>query len=93
MLGKIAGILMMVWFYQTGKQHHANAIQWAIIGLVGYWLVWWLITLTVANPLLGTLPKNAVSMYVLVTHMPAVVASIAAYFIRLKLLKDLQQSS
>lgn len=89
MLGKIAGILMLVWFYQTGKQYEDNPVKWAIIGLVGYWLVWWLVTLTIANPILTSLPRNAVTGYLLVSHMPAVVGVVAAIFIRLKLLKDL----
>lgn len=92
MLAKIAAILMVVWFYQTAKENQAETVKWVIIGLIGYWLTWWLVTLTLANPILGTLSKNQVGMYLLVTHIPAVTAVIAAYFIRLKLLKDLPKN-
>ncbi len=92
MLAKIAGILMVVWFYQTAKQHQTETVKWVIIGLVGYWLTWWVVTLTVANPILATLPKTAMFMYYLVTYSPALVAIVAAYFIRQKLIKDLQKT-
>ena len=33
---KLAAIVIVVIFYQTGKNNGENGIRWAIIGLVGY---------------------------------------------------------
>lgn len=33
---KLAAIVTVVIFYQTGKQNGENGIRWAVIGLVGY---------------------------------------------------------
>ena len=35
---KLAAIVTVVVFYQTGKNNGENGIRWAIIGLVGYLL-------------------------------------------------------
>lgn len=39
MLAKIAAILMIIWFFQTAKEHQQNPYKWVVIGLIGYWLV------------------------------------------------------
>ena len=33
---KLAAIITVVVFYQTGKSNGENGIRWAVIGLVGY---------------------------------------------------------
>ena len=33
---KLAAIVIVVIFYQTGKNNGENGIRWAVIGLVGY---------------------------------------------------------
>jgi hypothetical protein len=92
MLAKIAAIIMLVWFFQTASQQQENPWKWVIIGLVGYWLVWWIVTLTIANPLLNSLPNRSWVLLLAIRHIPAFAAIIAAVLVRKKLLADLQKT-
>lgn len=92
MLAKIAAILMIVWFFQTAKQNGGKPFEWVIIGLIGYWIVWWIVTLVVANPLLNSMPKGSVMVLLLIRHVPAFAAIAAAILVRKKLLADLQKT-
>lgn len=86
LLAKIAGIIILVWFYQTAKKQNENGIKWALTGSVGYWLVWWIMTLGVANPLLEFFERSSVIFLLLIGQLPAVAAIVAAIFIRKKYL-------
>ena len=46
-LAKFAGIAVLVWFYLTAKDKGEQPLKWAIIGLIGYWIAWWAVRLTV----------------------------------------------
>jgi len=87
LLAKFAGIAVLVWFFVTAKQQGEPAYKWAIIGLIGYWVAWWAVRLTVISPLAGLFSKNGMAIF-LVTQIPAVCAVIAAFFIRKKMLAD-----
>ncbi|MBZ4202586.1 MAG: hypothetical protein LAC70_05595 [Methylovulum sp.] len=89
-LAKAAGIAMIVWFYVTAKQHGQPVIKWVIIGLIGYWLAWWAIKLTILGTLVGLAGKNATAVF-LITQIPALCAIGAAYFVRKKLIADSHQ--
>ncbi|NOT83614.1 MAG: hypothetical protein HOP02_02295 [Methylococcaceae bacterium] len=91
MLAKIAAIIMLVWFFQTAKEQQENPVKWVLIGLVGYWLVWWIVTLGVANPLLKGMPNRSWMILSVVRHLPAIAAIIAAVLVRKKLLADAQK--
>ena len=39
-LAIFAGIAVLVWFYLTAKEKGEHRFNWAIVGLIGYWLVW-----------------------------------------------------
>ncbi|PKM10773.1 MAG: hypothetical protein CVV13_11755 [Gammaproteobacteria bacterium HGW-Gammaproteobacteria-3] len=93
LLAKVAGIIMLVWFYQTAKKQGENPVKWAVIGVIGYWLVWWIMTLAVANPLLETFERSSVALLLLIRQLPALVAIAAAVFIRKKFLVDAAESS
>ncbi|MGR9114406.1 MAG: hypothetical protein ACU85E_01470 [Gammaproteobacteria bacterium] len=92
LLAKIAGIAMLVWFYQTAKKQGENPIKWAITGVIGYWLVWWIVTLSIANPLLETFEKSSVALLLLIRQLPAIAAIVAAIFIRKKFLVEPAES-
>ncbi len=92
MLAKIAAILMIVWFFQTAKQQGGKPFEWVIIGLIGYWTVWWIVTLAFANPLLNSMPKGSVMMLLLIRHVPAFAAIATAILVRKKLLSNLEKS-
>jgi hypothetical protein len=92
LFAKIAGILIMVWFYQTAKKQQENGLKWAITGLVGYWLVWWIVTLSIANPLLETFERSSALIQMSIGIIPAMAAIIVALFIRKKFLVDAFES-
>ncbi len=48
-LAKFAGIAVLVWFYLTAKDKGEQPFKWAIVGLIGYWIAWWAVKLTVVS--------------------------------------------
>ena len=91
-LAKLTGILVLVWFYTTGKKLEAPAIKWAIIGLVGYWIAWWLGNKVILSTLVGMFSKSS-SIIFFITQIPVVCGVIAALFVRKKLIKDLEKEA
>ncbi len=89
LLAKFAGILVLVWFYMSAKKAHAPAINWAIIGLVGYWLSWWLANKLLVASLTGMFSKNP-TMIFLVTQIPVFIAVAVVFFVRKKLLASVK---
>ena len=89
LLAKFAGIAVLVWFYLTAKEKGEPAIKWAIIGLIGYWITWWALRLTVVDGLSGgALSRSPITAFI-VFQIPALAAIAAAFFIRKKLLSDI----
>ncbi|WP_198243226.1 hypothetical protein [methane-oxidizing endosymbiont of Gigantopelta aegis] len=85
LLAKFAGILVLVWFYTSAKKVNGPAINWAIIGVLGYWLTWWLANKLLVASLAGMFSKNP-TMIFMVTQIPVFVGLAAIFFIRKKLL-------
>ncbi len=86
-LARFAGVAVLVWFYLTAKDKGEPPIKWAILGFIGYWLVWWLVNLTVVKNMVGMFPTNFTAIF-LVTQIPALIAIGASFFIRKKLIAD-----
>jgi hypothetical protein len=86
-LAKFAGIAVLVWFYLTAKDKGEPPFKWAIIGLIGYWIAWWVVRLTVVTALSGLVAKSAMMTFIVI-QIPALCAIVAAVFIRKKLLAD-----
>jgi hypothetical protein len=84
-LAKLFGILTLVWFYLAAKNHKAPLVNWSVIGLIGYWLTWWLSKMLIVVPLAGIVPKHSVLEFLL-TQLPVVCAVGACYLIRKKLI-------
>lgn len=87
LLAKLAGILILVWFYMTGKENGEPPVKWAVIGLIGYWLTWWAIKLTIVDGLAGMVAKSAAGTFALL-QIPAFAGIAAALLIRKKLIAD-----
>ncbi|MGZ8136621.1 MAG: hypothetical protein ACXW1W_06185 [Methylococcaceae bacterium] len=87
-LAKFAGIAVLVWFYMTAKEKGAPPIKWAVIGVIGYWVAWWAVKLTVLSALAGLVGKSVIAIFI-VTQIPALCAIAAAILIRKKLLADI----
>ncbi|HEY8220156.1 MAG TPA: hypothetical protein VIF86_08640 [Methylobacter sp.] len=90
-LAKFAGIAVLVWFYLSAKEKGASPINWAITGLIGYWITWWAVKLTVVSALLGVVAKNPTGTFLLL-QIPALCAIGAAFLIRKKLLADVAEN-
>ena len=87
LLAKASGILVLVWFYLSGKKADEPPIKWAVIGLVGYWITWWLANKLILSSLTGMFAKSSVVVF-LVTQIPVVIALAAVVMIRKKLIND-----
>lgn len=90
-LAKLFGILTLVWFYMAAKEHKAPLINWSIIGLVGYWLSWWLAKFLILEPLSKFVTKHSV-MEMVLTQLPVAVAVAACVLIRKKLIASVSSS-
>ncbi|MDD2660800.1 MAG: hypothetical protein PHY54_14175 [Methylococcales bacterium] len=86
-LAKFAGIVVLVWFYLTAKDKGEQPIKWAIIGLLGYWIAWWAVKLTVVAAFSGLVAKSAMMTFIVI-QIPALCAIAAAFLIRKKLIED-----
>lgn len=86
-LARFAAVAVLVWFYMTAKEKGEPPINWAITGLIGYWIAWWAVKLTVVSALSGIFAKNPTGTFLLV-QIPALCAIGAAFLIRKKLLAD-----
>ena len=90
-LAKLFGILTLVWFYLAAKNHNAPLVNWSVIGLIGYWLTWWLSKMLLVVPLADIVPKHSVVEFLL-TQMPVVCAVAACYLIRKKLISSVENA-
>ncbi len=86
-LARFAAIAVIVWFYMTAKEKGESPINWAVIGLIGYWLTWWVVKLTAVSALMGMVAKNPTGAF-LIYQIPALCAIGAAFIIRKKLLSN-----
>lgn len=90
-LAKLFGILTLIWFYLTAKNHNAPVINWSVIGLIGYWLTWWLAKFLIVESLASVVPKHSVIEFLL-TQSPVVCAVAACFLIRKRLIASLSGS-
>lgn len=86
-LAKLCGILTLVWFYMTARNHGGPWLNWSIIGLIGYWLTWWLSKMLILVPLASMVAKHSVVEFLL-TQLPVVCAVAACFVIRKKLISS-----
>lgn len=87
LLAKILAVAVLVWFYLAAQEHKQPPAKWAVIGLVGYVLVWGL-TYGLIHILLPAAVTRTMVMGFLVMQIPAVCGAFAAYVIRGKLIAD-----
>jgi hypothetical protein len=87
LIGRLAGVAILVWFYLTAKEKGEPPLKWALLGFIGYWLAWGLVYLTIVKGLAGMIQGNF-TMAFLVYQLPVVIAIGACFFIRKKLIAD-----
>lgn len=90
LFAKFAAILVVIWFFVSARAAGEQPVKWAVIGLVGYWLAWWAVKLTVVAALAAMVGKNPTGTF-LVIQIPAVCAILASVLIRKKLLADISE--
>lgn len=88
LFAQIAGIVMLVWFYQTAKKLGEKPMNWAVIGLIGYWLTWWIVKLSFKMLNLDGLAGSSGFLKIIIIMAPAIAAILATLFIRKKYLVD-----
>ncbi len=91
-LARFAAIAVLVWFYLSAKEKGESPINWAITGLIGYWIAWWAVKLTVVSGLTSMVAKNPTGTFLLI-QIPALCAIGAAILIRKKLIADADKKS
>lgn len=79
LLAKIIAVAILVWFFLSAKEHEQQPFKWAIIGLIGYAITW-----EAAHLLTDALSENRL----VAATVPAIVATVGAFFIRAKLISD-----
>ncbi len=85
-LAKLAGILVIVWFFQSGKKMGEPGVTWAIVGLIGYWLAWWIGNEFIISSLVGMFSKSKVIVF-LITQIPMIFGVFIASLVRKRLIK------
>ena len=53
-LAKIVGIIVLVWFAMTAKTQKEYWLRWVTVGLIGYWLTWTILYITLSIPIAPT---------------------------------------
>lgn len=92
MLAKLLSIATLIWFYKTAKDSNENAIQWAVIGFIGFWLSAIITHYVLIDPLLSVF-RGSEGMSILIQQLPAFVGIGAAILIRkVYLLKKIETS-
>ncbi|MFI3187946.1 hypothetical protein BCS42_14720 [Crenothrix sp. D3] len=79
-LAKILAIAVVALFYTTAKKKGESPVNWAVIGFIGYVIVWGLVY-TLINKFLGT------GSFVIM-QIPALCAMAVAFLIRQKLISN-----
>jgi hypothetical protein len=88
---KIFGILTLIWFYTSAKKSGGPGVQWAVIGVIGYWLTWWLSKMLIVESLAGVVTPHSF-MEVLLTQSPVACSVLVCFFIRKKLIASVVSS-
>lgn len=63
-LAKMVGIIVLVWFAMSAKSYGEYWLRWAIVGLIGYWLTWTLLYITLSIPIAPTFVALAVTYFI-----------------------------
>jgi hypothetical protein len=87
LLTKLAALGVIIWFYLSADKNGEPPVKWAVIGLIGYVLAWFLVDLILDNALSAATAKSKGGSFI-IGQFPVLGGLIAAYFIRKKLVDD-----
>lgn len=92
LIAKLVALAIVIWFYVTASDAGEPPVKWAVIGLIGYLIAWFILDLTVAGPLSSAVGKKGMADFI-IDQIPAIGGLAAAYFIRKKLLSNLKPAA
>jgi hypothetical protein len=87
LLAKLAALGVIIWFYTTANKNGEPPVKWAVIGLIGYLISWFLVDLVIDNALSAVIAKRGGGSFI-ISQIPTLGGLLAAHFIRKKLLND-----
>jgi hypothetical protein len=87
LLAKALAVVTVVWFYLSAQQKKQKPITWAVIGLIGYVLTWFLVRYTII-PMFPRSASQSMFSGFLIMQIPAVLGFFAVYLVRGKLMHD-----
>jgi hypothetical protein len=87
-LAKLAALGVVVWFYMTADKNGEPPVKWAVIGLVGYIITWFLVDFVLDNAFATVIAKKG-GGGIIIGQIPALGGLFASLFIRKKLLGNI----
>jgi uncharacterized membrane protein YjfL (UPF0719 family) len=92
LLTKLAALGVVIWFYMSAEKNGQPAVKWAVIGLVGYIITWFLVDFSLDTALSAITAKNRGAAFI-IGQVPAFVGLLAAHFIRKKLVSNIGKAN
>ena len=86
----LSAIAVVVWFYQSAMKVGESGVKWATVGVLGFWIAWWIIKLTVVGVLAGLAAKGAFFGFI-VMLLPTLAGLATVFLVRNKLLADVAE--
>ncbi len=91
MLGGVIAVLIAVWFYRTADSKGAPGVQWAIAGLLAFYIPNFIWSLLVAKTMLQNLHAQSAPIKAsLVGHSSVVLGALCAWFVWSTFLRKLK---
>ncbi len=87
----LAAIAVVVWFYKTAISVGQGGVKWAAVGVVGYWIAWWIVKLTVVSSLSGLATKGAFIGFIILL-LPTLAGLATVFLVRKRLLADVAEN-
>lgn len=86
MIEKLLAIITVLWFYHSAKYVGEKAIQWAVIGLIGFFLSALIMHFVIAEPILESMTNPSKMIRFLFANLPGITGFFVAFLIRRKYL-------
>jgi hypothetical protein len=85
LITKLIALAVVIWFYSSANEKGESPVKWAVIGLIGYLIVWFIVDKTIAAPMSAAVAKKGFADFV-IDQIPPLAGLAAAFFIRKKLI-------
>jgi len=92
LIAKLAALGVVIWFYMTAEKNGESPVKWAVIGLIGYLIFWFMVDLIIDKAFPTTYATRNVVAFIL-GQIPTLGGLVAAHFIRKKLLANTAKNS